>query len=66
MKIRQCHFCDFKAEYDDFPDGSVCYLAITACAACYENGTAEDFRRLIENENIAAEKIEMMLDLVGT
>jgi len=55
-----------KAEYDDFPDGSVCYVGIMSCAVCYEDGAAEDFRQLIKNENIAAEKIEMMLDLVGT
>lgn len=50
-KIRTCSFCNFKAPYRDFPDGSICYLGICACAPCLETEKTKEFRKLLERED---------------
>ncbi|HEX8287854.1 MAG TPA: hypothetical protein VF556_07665 [Pyrinomonadaceae bacterium] len=50
MAIRHCSFCEFAADYDDFPDGSICYLGICACANCLEKEVTKDFRDLLTEE----------------
>lgn len=52
-KIRTCSFCNFTAPYRDFPDGSICYLGICACAPCLETDKAREFRELLEKESLA-------------
>lgn len=52
MTQRTCHYCGFTADYDSFPDGSAVFLGICACASCLENGKAEDFRQLLEAEEM--------------
>lgn len=47
---RTCHFCGFRAVYDAFPDGSVCFLGICACGNCLERIETEDFRALLAEE----------------
>ncbi len=48
--VRMCSFCGFKATYDDFPEGSVCFLGICACGDCLERVETEDFRALLAEE----------------
>jgi hypothetical protein len=45
---RTCSFCNFTASYDDFPEGSVCFLGICACAPCLETDKTKEFRELLE------------------
>ncbi|HEY0429010.1 MAG TPA: hypothetical protein VGC76_14610 [Pyrinomonadaceae bacterium] len=47
-KLRTCSFCGFRAPYDEFPEGSVCFLGICACGDCLERVETEDFRELLE------------------
>ena len=47
--MRTCAFCGLTDEYDDLPDGTVCYLGITACADCLEKDSTEDFRDLLNS-----------------
>lgn len=47
-KERICSFCDFRADYDDFPDGSIVYLGICACKTCLEKEVTGDFREIVK------------------
>lgn len=44
---RVCSFCNRKEIYDDFPDGSVCWLGICACADCLEKEETKEFREVL-------------------
>ena len=44
---RNCSFCDFTAAYEDFPDGSVIYLGIAACAGCLKSEITKEFREIL-------------------
>ncbi|MET0752593.1 MAG: hypothetical protein ABWZ66_04440 [Pyrinomonadaceae bacterium] len=48
--VRMCSFCHFKAPYDEFPEGSICFLGICACGDCLERVETEDFRALLAEE----------------
>lgn len=45
--IRNCSFCAFSGSYEDFADGSICYLGVTACADCLQEEKTKDFREIL-------------------
>lgn len=57
--VRMCSFCHFKAPYDEFPEGSVCFLGICACGNCLERVETEDFRALLAEEEAASQDAQM-------
>lgn len=44
---RRCSFCEFEADYDAFPDGSVACNGYLACADCLENPRVERVMELV-------------------
>ena len=55
-KFRSCGFCGLKALYDEFPDGSVCFEGVCACADCLQTERTATFRLLLDEERIAYNK----------
>lgn len=45
--IRNCSFCDFSGAYEDFPDDSIFFLGIAACADCLKSGKTSEFKEIL-------------------
>jgi hypothetical protein len=56
-----CNFCNFQGDYDDFPDGTICWLGITCCADCIDTEKAQMFREGLEVMRVAIKKVEILL-----
>jgi superfamily II helicase len=58
-QIRHCNFCFYSAPYEDFPNGSVCFVGVMACADCLKEERTREFRELIEEEK----QVEVIADV---
>jgi hypothetical protein len=50
--LRYCNFCHKQKDYDDWPEGSVAWSGIFACADCLQTDKTGLFRELVEVEDV--------------
>lgn len=50
--VRDCDFCEFSAEYDDWPDDSVIHRGVAACAGCLERPKVQKVFELTANADL--------------
>jgi hypothetical protein len=59
MHIRKCDFCEFRAEYDLWPDGSIVYRGFAACVDCLEDPGVARFFELIHFAKVMEKEFEL-------
>lgn len=63
---RICGFCFYRFTYEELPDGSACFLGIAVCADCMKTEKTAEFRRLFDEEPLAAHEknIQIWIEVV--
>ena len=47
---RSCNFCGFTGLYVEFPDNTVCFENVVACAPCLKKPETKEFRAHIKGK----------------